>query len=129
MVMEKLLLVLLLPGVFLRPPNLRYKEKDATDDRLPNWYDHRSLLGKRGMDSSGRTETPINFQQRDGNIYSLQDDNPLMRMLLRGKRSSAFGMDRGFPCTVQFRRFRRCTMNMILRDKNNDLHKILYGHA
>ena len=89
---------------------------------------------KKEMDTLGDLETPTipleNVEHLGLTEYPVSLDHLDMPMdmnmydpILRRKKSRAASFKR-FPCMSY-----HCAMNMILRDNNNNLHKILYSHA
>ena len=78
---------------------------------------------KRSAGNPGGVDSFDLSEQKMGLPWDMTLYNPM----LRGKKSSVKGMTtRGFGC---LNKDKRCPMSMIYKDKNNQLYKILYGHA
>ena len=93
---------------------------------------------KRAADITGNLETSTTYIEGVNNLglpkhpssLAVPWDMMLYNPMLRGKKSTGRGINSwGFACMIKSKRYNHCPMSMILKDNNNNLHKILYGHA
>merc|ERR1711936_549007 len=82
-----------------------------------NWFLYRSGLSKRQVKDASDTDA----NNENNNIpWDMMMYNPMMR----GKKNKVMNTA-GLPCMMRSRVNNICTMNMVLRDRNSGLHKIL----